>query len=432
MSEVELLSVEPIVSDTKVKAKTIIKIIGVGGGGCNAVKHMYNKGIKGVDYIVCNTDKQVLDTSPIPMKIQLGEEGMGAGAVPDVAREAAVKSEEEIKAAIKGADMVFVTAGMGGGTGTGASPIVASIAKEMGILTVGIVTFPFNFEQDEKFKTAKNGIHELQENVDALLVIKNQSLASYYPDLTLSNAFAKADDVLLIAAKSIAELITSEANINIDFRDVDTILRNSGTAIIGSGRASGENRALDAVAQAIESPLLDDNSIYGAEKMLLFISYSSEHEILVKELGTITEELENKTCGMKEKFIWGCGFDESLGEEVQVTIIATGLHNSCPDVQKKIDLNGKPIEKKEDVSTQLQDNMEETIRLQQENKSRNQKITNDVLRSLDQEKMNEYDNSIREAMRERISKRTNDNISDYKTGENGLECQPAYLKHVVD
>lgn len=427
-----LLEIEPDVTEVKKKDKTIIKIIGVGGGGCNAVRHMYNKGIKDVDYIVCNTDKQALDDSPIPVKIQLGE-GLGAGAVPDVAREAALEKEEEIKAVIEGANMVFVTAGMGGGTGTGASPIVASIAKEMGILTVGIVTFPFDFEKDEKFTSARNGIRELQENVDALLVIKNQSLVSYYPDLKLSNAFAKADDILLIAAKSIAELITSSANINIDFRDVDTILRNSGTAIIGSGRASGENRAMDAVAQAIESPLLDNNSVYGAEKMLLFVSYSSEYEILVSELETITNELDTKTCGMKEKFIWGCGYDESLGADLQVTIIATGLHNSCPDVPiNKIHINGEPIQPKEEPTiAEEQDNRPE-IKHEYEQKPVDQKITNDTLRSLDQDKMNEYDNSVREAMRERINHRNPDSISDYKTTENGLECQPAYLKHVVD
>ena len=313
----------------------IIKVLGVGGGGSNAAKHMYNKGIVGVDFIICNTDRQALDSNPIPVRIQLGDSGLGAGAKPDVAREAALKSEERIRAALEGTKMVFITAGMGGGTGTGASPIVASIAKEMGILTVGIVTYPFDFEQESKQKLADDGIHELSDNVDALIVIKNEALNSFYPELELDNAFAKVDDVLLIAAKSIAELITVESSMNVDFNDVDTILRSSGTAIIGSGEAEGEGRAEAAAEAAVSSPLLDTNSVYGAGKVLFFVSYSRNKKLSIKELNSITEVLANKTCNMKDTLIWGHGYDDSLDEKVRVTVIATHLHPRAPKINKK-------------------------------------------------------------------------------------------------
>ena len=304
---------------------SIIKVMGVGGGGGNAVKHMYDMGITGVDFMVCNTDAQALENSPIPVKIQLGS-GLGAGAIPEVARKAALESETQLQHAMEGAKMLFVTAGMGGGTGTGASPIVADIARSMGILTVGIVTYPFDFEGESKFKVADEGINELRQNVDALIVIKNELLKSYYSDLTLSNAFAKSDDVLLVAAKSIAELITIHGSMNVDFNDVKTILEDSGTAIIGAGIAEGENRAREAAEAAIASPLLDQKSIYGAEKALLFISYSSENEITMEELTEITKCLEEATCNLREKLIWGHGADESLGNKVRVTVIATGFH----------------------------------------------------------------------------------------------------------
>ncbi|MBO7465928.1 MAG: cell division protein FtsZ, partial [Bacteroidales bacterium] len=282
---------------------SIIKVMGVGGGGGNAVKHMYDMGIVGVDFMVCNTDAQALEKSPIPVKIQLGS-GLGAGAIPEVAREAALKSEAELQMAMEGAKMLFVTAGMGGGTGTGASPIVASIARGMGILTVGIVTYPFDFEGESKFKVADEGIDELRQNVDALIVIKNELLKIYYPDLTISNAFAKSDDVLLVAAKSIAELITIHGSMNVDFNDVKTILENSGTAIIGAGIAEGENRAREAAEAAIASPLLDQKSIYGAEKGLLFIAYGPDSEPTMEELTEITDCLAEATCNLREKLIW--------------------------------------------------------------------------------------------------------------------------------
>ena len=425
----------PEVDNVKAPMKSIIKVIGVGGGGCNAVKHMYNMGIHDVEFIICNTDKQALDSSPIPIKIQLGKEGLGAGAVPEKAREAALESEEEIKAAIEDANMVFVTAGMGGGTGTGASPIVASIAREMGILTVGIVTFPFEFERDEKFVTAQKGIEELHQNVDALIVIKNETLKTFYPDLKLSQAFAKADDVLLIAAKSIAELITVEAIINVGYRDVDTILRNSGTAIIGSGSASGEDRALQAVQQAIESPLLDNNSIYGAEKMLLFISYSTEYEASVAELDIITQELQNKTCNMNKKFIWGHGVDESLGENIRVTIIATELHNHA-DTPKQTttvisdDNDHQPASIIEfDANDGPADN---------DNKTEEKKnINNDDLRNMSEEEINAY-LSMPPYLRNNMNRQKTLNfeqqneVSDYSVDKEGIKNQPTYLRNVID
>ena len=320
----------------------IIKVIGVGGGGGNAVKHMYDMGITGVDFMICNTDAQALMKSPIPTKIQLGDSGLGAGAIPEVARNAALESESQIQHALEGTKMLFVTAGMGGGTGTGASPIVADIARSMGILTVGIVTYPFDFEGTSKFTTADEGINELRQNVDALIVIKNELLKSYYPDLTISNAFAKSDDVLLVAAKSIAELITCPGDMNVDFNDVKTILKDSGTAIIGAGIAEGENRAKEAAEAAIASPLLENQSIYGAEKALFFISYGPDNEITMDELSEITTCLENATCNLSEKLIWGHGVDNTLGDKVRVTVIATCFHENTPEKPKTASVGREP------------------------------------------------------------------------------------------
>lgn len=330
--------IEPIVENVPsnpAEKGSIIKVVGVGGGGGNAVKHMYNQGIYGVDFMLCNTDAQALEHSPIPLKIQIGDSGLGAGAVPEVARNAAVEAENRIKDALDGTKMLFVTAGMGGGTGTGAAPIVASIARDMDILTVGIVTYPFEFEGKSKLQAADEGINELRQNVDALIVIKNEALKSLYPDLTFSNAFAKSDDVLLIAARSIAELVTIHGIVNVDFNDVRTILKDSGTAIIGSGVGEGENRAQDAIEQAIASPLLEQKSIYGAEKVLLFVTYSHNKEVTMAEFDEITHNLEQKTCNMSDKLIWGHGIDETLGDKVQVTIIATGFHEHASEPVRK-------------------------------------------------------------------------------------------------
>jgi cell division protein FtsZ len=419
---------------------TTIKVIGVGGGGSNAARHMYNMGIVGVDFLICNTDKQALESNPIPVKIQLGESGLGAGAIPDVARQAALDSEEKIRKAIEGSDMLFITAGMGGGTGTGASPIVASIARDMGILTVAIVTFPFEFEQKEKADQAEEGIKRLSEDVDALIVIKNENLKSYYSDLTIGNAFAKVDDVLLIAAKSIAELITLEGILNVDFKDVRTIMRDSGTALISSGEAAGEERATNAVHEAINSPLLDQNSIHGAERLLFFLSYSSQSELTITELAEITKEIKNKTCTDSKKLIWGHGKDETLGDKVRVTIIATGLHNRAekqPVLQPLLEENGQ-------AKIPFGENTTETVR-QNPLKEQGNKVEiplggempdNNQLRRKSEEDISEY--LSRPAYhREQELKKSNTNsdeeLSCYKASSDGLQCPtPSFLEDVVD
>ncbi len=306
---------------------SIIKVIGVGGGGSNAVNHMYRLGIKGVDFIVCNTDKQALEKSPVPHKIQLGAKstkGLGAGSKPEVGRDAALESIEEIKAFL-GSDtqMVFITAGLGGGTGTGAAPVIASIAKGLGILTVGIVTIPFAFEGKKRRAQAEAGLEEMKTYVDTLLVIGNDKLREIYGNLKMSEAFEHADDVLTGAAKSIAEIISLHMHINVDFNDVKTVMQDSGVAIMGSAIASGEKRAIKAVEQALNSPLLNDNDISGARHVLLNIMSGSD-DIDMDEFGEITDYIQDAAGGTAE-LITGYGTDPSLGDNVSVTIIATGF-----------------------------------------------------------------------------------------------------------
>jgi cell division protein FtsZ len=307
--------------------KSIIKVIGVGGGGSNAVNHMYRLGIKGVDFIICNTDKQALEKSPVPNKIQLGDEltkGLGAGSIPDVGRNAALESIEAIKNYLgDGTQMVFITAGLGGGTGTGAAPVIASVARELGILTVGIVTIPFTFEGKKRRQQAEAGLEEMKKYVDTLLVIGNDKLREIYGNLKMSEAFAHADDVLTGAAKSIAEIISLHMHINVDFNDVKTVMQNSGVAIMGSATASGERRALKAVEQALNSPLLNDNEIVGARHVLLNIMSGSD-DIDMDEFGEITDYIQEAAGGTAE-LITGYGTDASLGDKVSVTIIATGF-----------------------------------------------------------------------------------------------------------
>jgi len=311
---------------------SIIKVIGVGGGGSNAVNYMYSLGIHGVEYVVCNTDKQALDISPVPEKIQLGPnltDGRGAGAIPEVGKRAVEESIEGIKAFLENdTKMVFVTAGMGGGTGTGAAPVIAKLAKEMGILTVGIVTVPFNFEGRRRRQQAEAGLEEMRKSVDTLLVINNERLREIYGNLTLSNAFSQADSIVSTAAKGIAEVISLTGAINVDFNDVNTVMKDSGVAILGSGVAAGENRAIDAVQQALTSPLLNDNDIAGAKYVLLNITYGSNHEASMDEISDITDYIQDEA-GSTADVIWGHGFDESLEDKICVTIIATGF-NSAP------------------------------------------------------------------------------------------------------
>ncbi|GAF02661.1 cell division protein FtsZ [Saccharicrinis fermentans] len=306
----------------------IIKVIGVGGGGSNAVNHMFNQGIKDVNFMVCNTDEQALENSPVPIKIQLGEsltEGRGAGNKPEKGKQAAIENIGEVEKVLQdNTKMVFITAGMGGGTGTGAAPIIAKAARDMGILTVGIVTIPFKFEGKLRINQALDGIAEMEKNVDSLLVINNEKLREMYGDLKLSNAFSKADDVLSTAARGIAEIITVHGYINVDFADVETVMKDSGVAIMGSSSAAGENRALLAIQQALESPLLNSNDIRGAQNILLNIT-SGVEEITMDEVGEVTDFVQ-ETVGMSASIIWGTGSDKNLEDNVSVTIIATGFN----------------------------------------------------------------------------------------------------------
>ncbi|HQH18723.1 MAG TPA: cell division protein FtsZ [Bacteroidales bacterium] len=306
---------------------SIIKVIGVGGGGSNAVNHMFKQGIEGVDFIVCNTDEQALDMSPVPTKVQIGAsltEGRGAGSIPAVGKNAAIENLDQLKALLeKNTKMLFITAGMGGGTGTGAAPVIAATAKEMGILTVAIVTIPFMFEGRKRRLQADEGIRELRKNVDTLLVICNDKLRELFGNLCLSEAFGRADNILTTAAKGIAEIITVPGYINVDFEDVKTVMKNSGVAIMGSGFAEGENRALNAVEMALSSPLLNDNQIKGASNILLYIASGIE-EIRMDEVSEITEYIQRES-GSSAEIIWGNGTDETLGNKVGVTLIATGF-----------------------------------------------------------------------------------------------------------
>ena len=310
--------------------RSIIKVIGVGGGGSNAVNYMHSLGIKDVEFIVCNTDIQSLHSSSVKNKLQIGinlTEGLGAGADPEKGKNAARESSHEIREILKNdTKMLFITAGMGGGTGTGAAPIIAKLAKELDILTIGIVTIPFLFEGKEKMDVANEGIKFLKEDCDSVIVIMNEKLSEIYGNLTQRDAFSKADDVLCTAARSIAEIITSTGNINVDFEDVNTVMRNAGAAVIGSAIASGENRANRAAEMAINSPLLNNHEIYGAKKILLNIVSGEDDEINMNELKNITEYIENSV-GNDSKIIFGTSIDQSLGDKIKVTVIASGFNN---------------------------------------------------------------------------------------------------------
>lgn len=314
-----------------------IKVIGVGGGGSNAVNHMFKQGIKGVEFAVCNTDTQALETSPVPNKIRIGDtHGLGAGSNPNVGEEAARTSIEDLKNAFTDdIKMLFITAGMGGGTGTGAAPIIAQLARELGILTVGIVTLPFSWEGRRRRKQAENGIESIKKYVDTLLVINNDKLREQYSNLPVTEAFAKADNVLSTAAKGIAEIITVPGYVNTDFEDVKTVIKDSGKAIMGSAAVEGENRAMLAIEEAMNSPLLDDNEIKGAQNILLHIVTGTD-EITIDEITEITEYVQSES-GNEADLIWGQGYDESLGDKIGITLIATGF-----DSKKKRDIDTTP------------------------------------------------------------------------------------------
>ncbi|MFN3404725.1 MAG: cell division protein FtsZ [Cytophagaceae bacterium] len=309
--------------------KSIIKVIGVGGGGSNAVNHMFNMGIKDVEFVVCNTDVQALKASPVPNKIQIGinlTDGLGAGANPDKGKHAALESREEIREFLSNnTKMLFITAGMGGGTGTGAAPVIAKIAKEMDILTVGICTVPFNFEGKKKRLQADTGIAELKAYCDTVLIILNDKLREIYGNLSIREAFAQADNVLTNAAKSIAEIITVTSEVNVDFEDVKTVMSNSGAAVMGSAVTCGEGRARRAAEEALSSPLLNNTDIHGAKKILLSIMSGEEAQLTMDELSEITDYIEERA-GDDAEVIFGEGIDTSLGENIRVTVIATGFH----------------------------------------------------------------------------------------------------------
>lgn len=326
---------------------SIIKVIGVGGGGCNAVNYMHRQGLKDVSFLVCNTDRQVLNKSSVPSKLQLGP-GLGAGGDPEIARQYAEESRDHIREALNdGTQMLFLAAGMGGGTGTGASSVVAEVAQEMGILTVGIVTIPFAFEGKKKIEKAMTGVARLAKHVDALLIINNEKLKQIYPELNLINAFSKSDDVVANAARAIAEIITVPGYINTDFADVRNTLKKGGVAIMNIGHAAGEQRITNAIQSALNSPLVNTNDVHGAERILLQFYCSTEHAIVMEEIDQINEFVQE--VGDDIEVQWGASIDESLGEEVRVTVIATGY---------KVD--GLPSEEEEDgkktISEAIEDN----------------------------------------------------------------------------
>ncbi|OON67270.1 cell division protein FtsZ [Hymenobacter sp. CRA2] len=314
--------------DIAPQSKSIIKVIGVGGGGSNAVNHMFSQGIKDVEFVICNTDKQALQSSSVPNRLQIGvdlTEGLGAGANPERGKQAAIESREQIRELLSnGTKMVFITAGMGGGTGTGAAPVIAKVAKELGILTVGIVTAPFLFEGRKKRQQAEMGIRDLSDNCDTVLVILNDKLREMYGNLPIRSAFAKADNVLSTAAKSIAEIITVTADVNVDFEDVKTVMKDSGAAVMGSSITEGENRARRAAEEALASPLLNNTDIHGAQKILLSIMSGDQAELEMDELTEITEYIQAKA-GQDAEVIFGHGIDGTLGQSIRVTVIATGF-----------------------------------------------------------------------------------------------------------
>ncbi len=315
---------------------SIIKVLGVGGGGSNAVNHMFKQGITGVEFAICNTDVQALESSPVPIKIEIGDKGgLGAGANPEVGRASAEDSIEKIRELLddEHTQMLFITAGMGGGTGTGAAPVIAKLAREMNILTVGIVTLPFGFEGRKRKQQAEIGINEIKKYVDALLVISNDKLREQFGNLILGEAFAQADNVLSSAAKGIAELITVTGYVNVDFEDVRTVIKDSGKAIMGSAKAEGEDRASKAIEEAMNSPLLNDNEIAGATDILLYITTGTE-DITMDEITEITNYVQNES-GNEAETIWGVGKDESLGNSVGITIIATGFDSVKKEPEKE-------------------------------------------------------------------------------------------------
>ena len=452
MKKQKIMSEELINFELPVNKSREIKVIGIGGGGSNAVNHMCKQGIKDVDFIICNTDAQALVSSPVPVRIQLGEsltEGRGAGNKPEIGRQAAIENLQDVIEALEGnTKMVFLTAGMGGGTGTGAAPVIAKATKELGILTVAIVTIPFRFEGQQRINQAIEGINQLEEHVDSLLVINNEKLREIYGDLKLSEAFAKADDILSMAARGIAEIITVPGYINVDFADVETVMKDSGVAILGSGTATGEGRAVKAIETALNSPLLNNNDITGADNILLNIT-SGEDEISMDEVGEITDYI-NHSASRNATIIWGTGMEKSLGEEISVTIIATGFKtNSIPELyikKKKSDKINLPdqsepvkedlftVTDKETIDTADKSNVQKTFEFDISGEEKEQFILYDKEESLRENTRNPKDISDRvkklkkshEQVKEQLySKASKDNTIDQ------LENEPAFVRKKV-
>lgn len=418
--------------------QSIIKVIGVGGGGSNAVNHMYEQGIVGVDFAICNTDAQAMAISKVPVKMQLGPnltDGRGAGSKPEVGEKAAMESIEEVSAFLKmNTKMLFITAGMGGGTGTGAAPVIAQLAKEMGILTVGIVTVPFKFEGRQRCKFAFSGVEKLKQNVDALIVISNNKLREIYGNLELSRAFANADNILTTAAKGIAEIITVPGIVNVDFEDVNTVMRNSGVAIMGSAVAEGENRARKAIDMALNSPLLEDSDIRGAKQILLNVR-SGEREVTMDEICIITDYIQEQA-GEESNLIWGNCYDEKLGDKLCVTLIATGFEEGNTNAQGAISemgdvgtLENKDLFDEPEISFEDENKMELVDDKWFENLENTVDFDNDEI-------LDEEAKKALEASRGEIEKRRNKNVENSpkelsKEMINELESEPAYKRRAI-
>lgn len=429
--------------DLAPERSSIIKVFGVGGGGSNAVNHMFRKGIKDVNFVVCNTDAQALNNSPVAVKIQLGDsltQGRGAGSKPDIGRQAALESLDTIKELLEGnTSMVFITAGMGGGTGTGAAPVIAQAAKDMGILTVGIVTIPFGFEGPERINHAIRGINELKDHVDSLLVINNEKLREVYGNLKFSETFEKADDVLATAAKSIAEIITVHGYINVDFADVQTVMTDSDVAIMGSAKAGGEDRSLRAIEAALTSPLLNNNDIAGAKSVLLNITYGNV-EITMDEISEITDYVINSS-SKETSLIWGMGHDESLEDEICVTIVATGFKmNSIPELYVgKTNVEKVPLrdsrKSNATVSFDIEQPTQKTLEFGAKNDAEEEAY---ILYDKSTDKSEETKRDAKMAERVRNLKKANEKLNEQGyTSEAGkdeideLENVPAYVRKKV-
>lgn len=444
--------------DLPANQSSIIKVIGVGGGGSNAVNHMYEKGIKDVDFIICNTDAQALINSPVPVKIQLGAsltEGRGAGNKPAIGREAAIENIDNVLEVLAAnTKMVFITAGMGGGTGTGAAPVIAKAAKELGILTVAIVTIPFRNEGQRRVNQAMEGIAEIEKHVDSLLVVNNEKIRQMFGNLRVSEAFSRADDVLSVAAKGIAEIITVHGYINVDFADVETVMTNSGVAIMGSATAEGENRALEAVEEALNSPLLNDNNISGARNLLINITSGAE-EATMDEIGEITDFIQN-SAGDDADMIWGNGVDEKLGDALCVTVIATGFEtSSIPELYaRKKQLDRVPLEKNYTIEEQVKAEEETGFEVKEKKVDQRKEsniisqrtiefdvsssTNNDVAASSNMDNIDQSMEVRRAANRVKNIKRNyeqmrelNLNHRERQMNIDDLEAQPAYLRKNV-